>query len=204
MLRGGTHGPCTSPHTAHTGTHIHSPSQPSASGPWAEPGARSSPPPPSHGMPGMDTPRWSPAPPVLEHRCGEGRAQAQEKGARTVRYPHYFHSLLCCWHPSRAPQPTVCPLLPISLQSQPPGQKRGDSGEHPCEAAASSAAPIIYPSLAIDRYISHEFLSVHGSAVHRLKPAAMCGACVQACTCGMCVQASASMWWGCARTHLCA
>lgn len=107
---GGTHGLCTAPHAAHTGTHIRSPSQPAASGPWAEPGAHSSPLPPSHGMPGMDTPRWSPAPPALEHRCEEGRTQAREKGARTVRYPHYSRSL-CCWRPGRAPQPTVCPLL---------------------------------------------------------------------------------------------
>lgn len=148
---GGTHARCTAPHTAHTGTHIHSPSQPAARGPWAEPGARSSPPPPSRGVPGMDTPHWSPAPPALEHKYGEGRAQAQEKGVRNVRYPHYSHSLLCCRHPGRALQPTVCPLLPKSLQPWPPGQKRGDSEEHCCEAAAPLLSSL-HPWQSTDTY----------------------------------------------------
>lgn len=94
--RGGHTWPLHCPQAAHTGTHIRSPSQPAAGGPWAEPGARSSPPPPSLGRSGMDTPHWNPAPPALEHKCGEGRAQSQEKGARSLRYPHYSHSLLCC------------------------------------------------------------------------------------------------------------
>lgn len=62
------------PRTAHSSTHIRSPSQPAAGGPWAKPGARSSPPPAAPAVPGRGTPRWSPAPPALRHSYREGRA----------------------------------------------------------------------------------------------------------------------------------
>lgn len=93
-----THGP----HTAHAGTHIHSPSQPAAGGPWAEPGARSSPAPAARGVPGRGTPHWSPAPPALKHKHVEGRALAQEQDVHRAADPALStpHSEMDTRHPS--------------------------------------------------------------------------------------------------------
>lgn len=189
---GGNTWPCTAPHAAHTGTHIHSPSQPAASGPWAEPGARSSPPPPSHGMPGRDTPRWSPVPPALEHKCGEGRRGCQDRQGSTLL---------------SLPSLLLAPRQSSTAHSVP--SPAGTQAElHSLQCALSCLCPCS-PSLPVRReetlgiillrlqllsyhvsilgnqpiHIPSIFQSVHGSALHRFKSAAMSGACVQACTC---------------------
>jgi len=52
--------------------HIRSLSLPAAGGPWAKHGAHGSPAPAAHGVPAGGTPRWSPAPPGLKCKHGEG------------------------------------------------------------------------------------------------------------------------------------
>lgn len=110
-------------------THIRSLSLPAAGGPWAKHGVHDSPAPGAHGVPAGGTPRWSPAPPALKCKHGEGIPVVSSFFLQPVsshRTSWAVRDILCCGiHSVGAIMSTGakgrCTSLQLCMDAQRPG-----------------------------------------------------------------------------------